>query len=559
MILSAHRFTGFWFESSGNNLLNEKSASTFLAASLDCLRNSNSGKGQAKGAINSNFDPSRLSSDVPGYAWLKDRLKWIKRTYRAFDDQPSAVLKDSERRRNPFPAFHLTIRYQVGGQPLALDGVEVLIGHDFAVVHEFTISPKPVSDPDGTYGKLTNKRFAIRPDPSATLFTAEFCQLSGPRANKPMNAWSPMEFAAGDYPRRKDPVRCAVRADERCYEGCILIDKAPVTGSQSQGLYHAIADHVNASGYLKFFCILLVNDAKVLLEYAVASRALTGLKSNLDLRSKQAEALAQADYGLTKRTASRTSLDALRAAHWADGKLLDHFDQLVRTCTINARQFAQVASQLLESDNQWSAAVRRRLKASSKKLRAAQLALRDRFRSTAERVDEMPRARDERKRPQRTVRDKIFISYAHEDKKWLAELKKHLSPVLRTHKLFGTDESEMIWDDTRIGKGDKWREEINAALAGAKAAISLVTPDFLASDFINLEEIPKLLLAQKKADMFLFWIHISASNYKFTVLEGYQFLGDPDKPLDGMAKPRRNKEWVTICTQISETTDLWRK
>jgi hypothetical protein len=564
MILSAHRFTGFWFESDRSNGqdINEESASKFLAASLERLRKSNSAKGQAKGAINTGFDPARLSSHVPGYGWLKERLQWMKRSFPDFDDKPGGLLKDSKRGRNPFPAFHSSIRYSIGGRALPLDGVEILIGHDFVVIHEFSILSKTVSDPEETYAKLIKKRFGAPPEPSSTLFTAAFCQLSGRDANKPINNWSAGEFAAGDFPGIKLPLRCAVRGDEQGYQGCVLVggSSSPKADSPGKDLYCQIEDHLNATGYLKFFCILLVNDAKVRYEYAVASPALKGLKHNLDTRLREAETLNRARLRSRRLTSSQDSVDALRAAHWADAKLIDYFDQLVTTCTINAEQFAKVASQLMESDNRWSAAARRRLNSSSDKLGAAQLALRNRFRNTAEKINNMPQPQGDRHEPQLSIRDQIFVSYAHEDKKWLKELKTHLSPVLRKHKLFGSDETEMIWDDTRIRPGDKWMNSIKAALARAKAAILLVTPDFLDSDFINREEIPKLLLAEKKEGLMVLWIHISACNYKFSVLEGYQCLHDSEKPLDDLGgRPKRNKEWVKICAAINKSTGLWTK
>lgn len=55
-----------------------------------------------------------------------------------------------------------------------------------------------------------------------------------------------------------------------------------------------------------------------------------------------------------------------------------------------------------------------------------------------------------------------------------------------------------VWSDTRIGVGDRWQEEIESALAESHAAVPLISPDFLASDFIWDEEMPRLVAHQKR-------------------------------------------------------------
>ena len=86
---------------------------------------------------------------------------------------------------------------------------------------------------------------------------------------------------------------------------------------------------------------------------------------------------------------------------------------------------------------------------------------------------------------------KIFISYSHKDEVWKDRLVSHLA-VLKNQDLLD------FWDDRKIDTGGVWRDEIQEAIESANVAILLISADFLTSNFILGEEMPRLLERRDK-------------------------------------------------------------
>lgn len=78
-----------------------------------------------------------------------------------------------------------------------------------------------------------------------------------------------------------------------------------------------------------------------------------------------------------------------------------------------------------------------------------------------------------------------FISYAHDDAPLFRVFRTHLRSIERAFDI-------EFWADTSIHAGARWNDEIIRRLNGAQVFILLVSPDFLASDFIYNTELPAI-------------------------------------------------------------------
>ena len=139
----------------------------------------------------------------------------------------------------------------------------------------------------------------------------------------------------------------------------------------------------------------------------------------------------------------------------------------------------------------------------------------------------------------------IFISYSHKDTEFLNRLLVHLQPL----------EYEGVidfWVDTKIQAGDKWRNEIEKALKHARAAILLVSADFLASEFIVKNELPPLLEKAEMEGTHIIPVIIKPCRFaRDKNLSRFQAINSPSSPLIMLAEGDQEK----IYDQIAEAVE----
>jgi hypothetical protein len=149
--------------------------------------------------------------------------------------------------------------------------------------------------------------------------------------------------------------------------------------------------------------------------------------------------------------------------------------------------------------------------------------------------------------PQRTT---VFVSYSHRDLRWLRRLQVHLKP-------FGARGDLVLWDDTKLDPGDRWRAAISDAIERAAASILLISADFLASDFVTSEELPRLLERAETAGARIIPIIVQPCRLaNHPDLTRFQSLNPLDQPLSKVSDAEAEEVFVRVAEQVERVLRL---
>ncbi len=139
---------------------------------------------------------------------------------------------------------------------------------------------------------------------------------------------------------------------------------------------------------------------------------------------------------------------------------------------------------------------------------------------------------------------RVFISYSHLDDEWKLLVVKHLKVLEKQHILD-------VWDDTRIGCGDDWRKEIEQAINTAQVGILLISKNFLTSDFILDEEIPRLLLRRQNEGIKIFPIIVSPCVWdEINWLKKMNCRPKDGKPLSGGTQHQIDSDLTSFTKEV---------
>lgn len=138
----------------------------------------------------------------------------------------------------------------------------------------------------------------------------------------------------------------------------------------------------------------------------------------------------------------------------------------------------------------------------------------------------------------------IFVSYAHEDKSYLDNLRKPLSLLERKH------EWAVIWDDTKIYGGEEWHAKINVAISNAKIAILLVSPDFMSSTFILDYELPMILERKNQKKMTILPLLVGEVDLEEIDFSDLQFMNPPEHPIKSMNSAEQDRLYLDVAKRV---------
>ena len=137
----------------------------------------------------------------------------------------------------------------------------------------------------------------------------------------------------------------------------------------------------------------------------------------------------------------------------------------------------------------------------------------------------------------------VFISYSHADKKWL----DRILPFLK--HLEGMDLVE-LWTDLKLRGGDAWASEIEEALSRSAVAVVLVSPNYLSSEFLARQELPKIVERSERGDLRLIWLSLDQASVEQTPLAEIKPFSGPRRPLAGLSEKKLEAELLSLSQAI---------
>ncbi|MEP7318057.1 MAG: leucine-rich repeat protein [Panacibacter sp.] len=136
--------------------------------------------------------------------------------------------------------------------------------------------------------------------------------------------------------------------------------------------------------------------------------------------------------------------------------------------------------------------------------------------------------------------NKLFISYSSKNTEFMRRFETHLEPLKRNGMI-------ELWHDRMIEPGTKWDDIIKEEMRTADIVVFLLSPDFIATNYIFESEIPQAIKQFESDNSKLFFVELQTCSWQRTVLARFQQTTSPTAT---------NKGVITIKEAIND--EKWR-
>jgi hypothetical protein len=141
---------------------------------------------------------------------------------------------------------------------------------------------------------------------------------------------------------------------------------------------------------------------------------------------------------------------------------------------------------------------------------------------------------------------RVFVSYAREDKRWLDRDDRHnLIPFLMESL---KRQNVVFWYDKELRPGDEFRSNIEAEIDRAQIALLIVSQNFLNSEFIEKQEMPRIANRARQGQMVIVPVLAEPCDWNdFPILADRQMVPGPMPLID---YTESEPAWVKVRAEI---------
>lgn len=143
---------------------------------------------------------------------------------------------------------------------------------------------------------------------------------------------------------------------------------------------------------------------------------------------------------------------------------------------------------------------------------------------------------------------KLFISYSSRNTDFMRRLVTHLEPLKRN----GTVE---LWHDRMIKPGTKWDDSIKEEMRKADLILFLLSPDFIAINYIFEFEIPQAIRQMESENSKLLFVELQPCSWDKTVLSRFQQTTNPtadNKGVITVSEALNDGQWKKVVDELEK-------